>query len=300
MTLSKVPYAFALCTLFFLPSNALAFEDSLRTKIEHIVGSAHANVGVAVVDLQNNDTLTVNGNDTYPMQSVYKFPLALAVLSQVDKGTFSLQQTIRIRKSDLLPNTWSPLRERYPHGNISITLGELLTYTVSESDNNGCDVLFRLLGGPRVVDQYIHSLGVTDIAIATTEEEMHRAWEIQYRNWSSPAAMGQLLSLFYHDKILSMKSKEYLWQLMVNTKTGPGRLKGLLPEGTIVAHKSGSSGTNENGIAAATNDVGIISLPNGKHVAIAVFVSNCTVEEEACEKTIAQIAKMVWDVYSHK
>jgi len=300
MTLSKVPYAFALCTLFFLPSNALAFEDSLRTKIEHIVRAAHANVGVAVVDLHNNDTLTVNGNDTYPMQSVYKFPLALAVLSQVDKGTFSLQQTIRIRKSDLLPNTWSPLRERYPHGNISITLGELLTYTVSESDNNGCDVLFRLLGGPRVVDQYIHSLGVMDIAIATTEEEMHRAWEIQYRNWSSPAAMGQLLSLFYHDKILSIKSKEYLWQLMVNTKTGPGRLKGLLPEGTIVAHKSGSSGTNENGIAAATNDVGIISLPNGKHVAIAVFVSNCTVEEEACEKTIAQIAKMVWDVYSHK
>ena len=300
MTLSKVPYAFALCTLFFLPSNALAFEDSLRTKIEHIVRAAHANVGVAVVDLHNNDTLTVNGNDTYPMQSVYKFPLALAVLSQVDKGTFSLQQTIRIRKSDLLPNTWSPLRERYPHGNISITLGELLTYTVSESDNNGCDVLFRLLGGPRVVDQYIHSLGVMDIAIATTEEEMHRAWEIQYRNWSSPAAMGQLLSLFYHDKILSIKSKEYLWQLMVNTKTGPGRLKGLLPEGTIVAHKSGSSGTNENGIAAATNDVGIISLPNGKHVAIAVFVSNFTVEEEACEKTIAQIAKMVWDVYSHK
>ena len=298
MTLSKVPYAFALCTLFFLPSNALAFEDSLRTKIEHIVRAAHANVGVAVVDLHNNDTLTVNGNDTYPMQSVYKFPLALAVLSQVDKGTFSLQQTIRIRKSDLLPNTWSPLRERYPHGNISITLGELLTYTVSESDNNGCDVLFRLLGGPRVVDQYIHSLGVMDIAIATTEEEMHRAWEIQYRNWSSPAAMGQLLSLFYHDKILSIKSKEYLWQLMVNTKTGPGRLKGLLPKGAVVAHKTGSSGANENGIAAATNDVGIVSLPSGKHVAIAVFVSNCTAEEEACEQIIAEIANAVWDAYS--
>jgi len=297
MTLSKVPYIFALFAAFFLPSNTSAFEDSLRAKLEHIVGCAHANVGVAIIELKTNDTLAINGNDKYPMQSVYKFPLALAVLSNVDKGMFSLEQSIHITKGDLLPNTWSPLRERYPQGNVSITLSELLAYTVSESDNNGCDILFRLMGGPKTVEQYIHSLGVTDIAIATTEEEMHRAWEVQYRNWSSPTAMGQLLSLFYHDKILSMKSKEYLWQLMVNTKTGPGRLKGLLPKGAIVAHKTGSSGANENGIAAATNDVGIVSLPSGKHVAIAVFVSNCTAEEEACEQIIAEIAKAVWDTY---
>lgn len=298
MTFSKVHCIFSLLSISFLPPNTLAFEDSLRTRIEYIVGHADGNVGVAILGLENDDTLTINGDGRFPMQSVYKFPLALAVLSQVDKGILSLDQRIHIKKDGLLPNTWSPLRKKYPHGNVSITIDELLTYTVSESDNNGCDVLFRLIGGPETVNRYIHNLGVTNIAIAATEEEMHKDWMVQYSNWSSPAAMGQLLYMFYHDKILSTKSREYLWQLMSRTNTGPGRLKGLLPEGTIVAHKTGSSGANENGLVAATNDVGIVSLPNGKHLVIAVFVSNATTTEKACELIIAEIAKALWDTNS--
>jgi beta-lactamase class A len=283
--------------IYFIPANTSAQKDSLRTRIEHIIERVRGRVGVAIIDLDNNDTLTFNGDGRFPMQSVYKFPLALTVLNQVDKEIFSLDQQIYVTKDDLLPNTWSPLREKYHNGNVNVTLAELLTSTVSESDNNGCDILFRLLGGPETVDKYIHSLGVTDIAIVATEEEMHKDWEVQYRNWSSPAAMAQLLSLFYHEKILSGKSREYLWQAMVKTSTGPGRIKGLLPMGTIVAHKSGSSGTNDHGVTAATNDAGIVTL-NGKHVAIVVFVSDATSEERICEVIIAEIARAVWDTYS--
>ena len=92
------------------------------------------------------------------MQSVYKYPLALAILNQVDKGIFSLEQKIHIKKEDLLPDTWSPLRKKYPDGNADITLDELLNITVSQSDNNGCDILFRLIGGTEekvVWDDYI-------------------------------------------------------------------------------------------------------------------------------------------------
>ena len=104
--------------------------------------------------------------------------------------------------------------------------------------------------------------------------------------------MGQLLHMFFLEEILSRKSTEYLWQTMVNTKsTGPRRIKGLLPMGTIVAHKTGSSGANDRGIVAATNDVGIVTLPNRKHLAIVVFVSDATAEEETCEDAIAEIAK---------
>ena len=298
MTCFRVYCMLSFVTIYSIPPSTFAQKDSLRTKIEQIVESARAKVGVTVIGLENSDTLTFNGNGNFPMQSVYKFPLALTVLNQVDKHIFSLDQKIYIKKDDLLPNTWSPLREKYPHGNISITLEELLTFTVSESDNNGCDILFRLIGGPKTVDRYIHSLGITNISIAATEEEMHKDWEVQYRNWSSPAAMGQLLSMFYHNEILSRTSKEYLWQTMVKTGTGPRRIKRLLPTGTIVAHKTGSSGTNDYGITAATNDVGIVTLPNGKHFAIVVFISNSTTGEEKCEDIIAEIAKVVWDTYS--
>ena len=281
-----------------IPADAFAQKDSLRARIEPIVDRAGGRVGVAVIGLDNGDTLTFSGNGRFPMQSVYKFPLALTVLHEVDRGKFALDKQIHITKADLLPDTWSPLREKYPDGNVSITLAELLTYTVSESDNNGCDILFRLLGGPKAVDRYIHSLGITDIAVVATEEEMHKGWDVQYRNWSSPAAMAQLLSMFYHDRILSRKSKEFLWQAMVNTSTGLRRIKGLLPEGTLVAHKTGSSGAGADGITAATNDAGIVALPNGKHVAIVVFVSETTSEERTCEDVIAEIARAVWDGYS--
>ena len=282
----------------FVPADTPAQMPRLQTKIGHIVQRAGGRVGVAVIGPGKNDTLAVNGSGRFPMQSVYKFPIALAVLNRVDSGKFSLDQKIHIRKDDLLTGTWSPLREKYPDGNVDIPLSELLTYTVSLSDNNGCDILFRLLGGPETVDRYVHSLGIRDIAIATTEAEMHNNRYAQRRNWSSPAAMAQLLQMFECGKILSEKSREFLWQAMVKTGTGPGRIKGLLPAGTVVAHKTGSSGTNSDGITAATNDVGILTLPGGKHVVLVVFVSDAKAKESACEDVIARITKAVWDAFS--
>lgn len=192
------------------------------------------------------------------------------------------------------PDTWSPLREDYPDG-VDIALRDLLGYTVSKSDNNGCDILFRLLGGTKTVETYIHNLGVKDIAIAATEEEMSKAWAVQFTNWNKPTSMARLLKDFYQEKILSKSSNDFLWKIMVETSTGPRRIKGLLPTEAIVAHKTGTSGTNDKGVAAATNDVGIVTLPNGKHFAIVVYVSNSTADEATRESVIAKITKAVWD-----
>jgi len=158
-------------------------------------------------------------------------------------------------------------------------------------------MLFRLVGGPKKVNEYIHNLGLINIAIVNTEEEMHKDWKVQFSNWSAPLAMGQLLSMFYRGKVLSKESTEFLWKTMVGTNTGARRIKGLLPEGTIVAHKTGSSGANGDGVIAAANDVGIVTLPNGKHFIIVVFVSNSTADEDTCDNVIAKIAKTVWESY---
>jgi beta-lactamase class A len=277
--------------------DAVAQSGPLRGRLEEISAGINAKVGVAVVAIENDDTLSIDGTGQHPMQSVYKFPLALAVMHSVDEGKFSLQQKIRIRRKDLLPNTWSPLREKYPKGNIDLPLAEVIRYTVAQSDNNGCDILFRLMGGTAVVEKYIHSLGVTGIAIVATEEEMHKDDAVQYRNWCAPAAMGQLLRKFYRGEVLSVKSTAHLRQVMEQTSTGPARLKGTLPAGTVVAHKTGSSGTNDTGLVAATNDVGVVTLPDGRHVAIAVFVSDAKTEEKICEEVIARIANAVWNAY---
>lgn len=292
ITLKKMIIAGILLTISV---NGFAQKNELRKKLQAIVSSHAATIGFSLTDLQNGDTLTLNGTKHLPMQSVYKFHLALAILNQVDKGKLKLDQKVLVKKSDLLPDTWSPLRNKYPNGEVEIPLSEILSYTVSQSDNNGCDILFRLMGGPAKVNQYIHSMGIKQVAIVATEEQMHKDENVQFTNWTTPVATTDLLRLFYSQKILSKTSHDFLWKIMTETVTGANKLKGLLPAGTSVAHKTGSSGANAAGLTTATNDVGIVTLPNGKHFAVAVFVSMTKENEKATDLAIAELTKASWD-----
>ncbi|WP_439584565.1 class A beta-lactamase, subclass A2 [Dyadobacter bucti] len=293
----KFLFHIGLATVFLSASVSAQIQD-LKAGITEIVGKANGTIGVGIMHLETRETTIVNEKHKFPMQSVFKFPLAMAVLDQVDKGKLSLDQKIHITKKDLLPKTHSPLREKYPDGNVDITLAEILNATVSFSDNNGCDILFRLLGGPKNVQAYIHNLGVKDIAIVATEEEMSRHWDVQFTNWCEPKAMLQLLNIFQKGKKLSKSSTDFLRKSMVDSPTGPKRIKGLLPKTAVVAHKTGTSGTNDKGVTAANNDVGIITLPDGKHIALVVYVSNSTLDEKGRDLVIAQIAKVAYDHYA--
>ena len=297
----KVLFSFAVVLLTITGDSVFAQKpaDDFRRKIEKIIPEAKGTVGVAIMGLEDRETFLFNEGLRYPMQSVYKFPLAMAVLDQVDKGKLSLNQKIRVTPKDLLPDTWSPIREKYPKGNIDLKLSEVLSYTVSQSDNNGCDILFRLLGGPQKVDAYVQSLGVKSIVIAATEEEMHKEWNVQFTNWCKPRAMLRLLDILYKGKSLTKTSNDFLLKIMTETTSGPNKIKGLLPKNAQVAHKTGLSDTKD-GILAATNDAGIMTLPNGEHVAIVVFVSNTPVDEKTRDGVIAQISKAAWDYFLAK
>lgn len=289
-----------LCFLILWCSFVSAQTESLHHKIETILAGKKAVVGVSIYGIENNEWVNVNNDRHYPMQSVFKFHIALAVLHCVDEGKLQLSQEIMVNKNDLLPNTWSPLRDKYPDGNVALPLAEIIKYSVALSDNNGCDILLRLIGGADTVNRYIHSLGITEVAISANEEEMHKAWDVQYSNWSTPKAATELLVLFYDQKILSKKSFDFLWNVMIETSTGKNRIKGELPMGTPVAHKTGTSDTNEKGITAATNNIGIVALPGGRHIVISVFVSDSKEHAETNDKIISAIAKAAWDYFIHK
>lgn len=272
--------------------------DVLRQKIQHIVSSKNATVGISIVGPNAKDTLSFHGDGHFPLQSVFKFHIGVAMLSQVDKGKYSLNQKINIEKKDLLPDLYSPLRDKYPNGG-ALPLAEILEYTVAESDNVGCEVLLRLLGGAQAVEKYFLNHGLKDVSIKFNEEQQQGNWELQFQNWTTPKAANQVLAAFYYNKakLLSPKSHAFIWKVMRESKTGLKRLKGQLPQGTVVAHKTGSSGTNKAGLTAAVNDIGIVFLPNGKPLFISVLVTNSKENAEANEKIIANIAKVTWDYF---
>lgn len=283
-------FLISLCTTY-----SLGQDDLLLNQLVLICQDKKATIGFAIQALEQEGTITYNDHIHYPMQSVYKFHLALAVLNQVDRGKWDLDQKIWISKKDLLPDTWSPLRDKYPNGELYLSLREILTYTVAQSDNNGCDILFRLIGGPAKVNKYIHSLGIKDIAIKATEEQMHKKYKAQFANWTTPTAAIEALKIFDNKLILSPTTKNFLWNTMVKTTTGPNKLKGLLPHDAIVGHKTGYSGTNDQGITAASNDIGIMVLPNGKKISLAVFVTQSSENEATNDRIMAEVAEAVWN-----
>ncbi len=275
--------------------------DLLRNKIEQIVSDKNAIVGVSIIGDSGKDTLSLNGERHFPLQSVFKFHIALAVLSEIDKGKFSLNQKIEIGKDELLPEDfWSPLRDENPNGG-SFTIARLIQYSVSQSDNVACDVLIRLIGTPKTVEEYFKKNNIQDIAITFNEEDMQARWENMFQNWTTPKTASETLKMFYSNEssLLSKDSYEFIWKTMKETTTGKNRLKGQLPEETIVAHKTGWSGTNkETGITAAVNNIGIVFLPNGDHFVISVFVTESKENFETNEKIISDIAKATYDFYT--
>ena len=269
-------------------------DQKLRKQLGQIASTAKANVGVAALVLETGASVSLNSHEHFPMQSVYKLPISMAVMQQVDAGKLTLDQKVRVTKEDFVRRgQHSPIRDTYPKG-AELSVSELLRFAISESDGTASDVLMRLAGGPEVVQAYLNDLGINEMVVANSEKEIGQDWQTQYRNWASPEAAVALLRALYERRGLSEQSQMLLLKLMVESTPGAKRLKGLLPAGTVVAHKTGTSGT-QNGITAATNDIGIITLANGRHLAIAVFVSDSAADEATRESVIAKIARAVWD-----
>ena len=270
----------------------------LRNQIERIAAVAKGRVGVAAEVLETGEWIALNPREHFPMQSVYKLPIAMAVLAQVDNAKLDLEQPVRVEKSDFVGSgQHSPIRDKNPNG-VELTLREVLRFAVSESDGTASDVLLKLVSADSVM-KYLNELGVNELIVANSEKEIGSDWETQYRNWASPDGALQLLKRLHERRGISAQSQELLFKFMTETPTGPRRLKGLLPKTAIVAHKTGTSGA-ANGVSAATNDIGLITLPNGRHLAVAVFVSDSPADLVTRERVIAQIAKTMWDKWSSK
>lgn len=274
-------------------------KKELRQELNKIISTKNATVGISIKGIEDKDTLSINGNLKAPLMSVFKFHIALAILNKVDQGKLSLTQEIFVKKQDLHEDTWSPMREDYPDGNVNLTLDKVLRYTVSHSDNNGCDILIDLVGGPKVVQEFINKQGIKDFVIQVNEEQM-KIWENLYINTTTPLATTELLEKFYKGKILKEKTTKYLYQIMIETSRGVTWMKAGLPANTELAHRTGMSGTNADNLRVAMNDVGIVKLPNGKHFILSVYLKNITEKQEDTEKIIADIAKATWDYFVKK
>lgn len=291
-------------------------DAELEEQFAKIAEEAKGKVGAAAILLETGEAAFLNAAEHYPMHSVYKLPISMAVMEQVRRGKLTLDQKIAVTPDDFVRQGMaSVLRDKNPKGG-EFTIRELIRLAIVESDGTASDVLMRVAGGAGGIQAFLTQIGITDMKVVNTEKEIGRDWETQYQNWATPTAAVSVLqqlcynasakasgkldcpalgliddSPFFHDN-----TRAFLREMAVSIP-GAKRLKGLLPKNTVVAHKTGTGGTRD-GITSATNDIGIIYLPNRQTLAIAVFVSDSSADEKTREAVIAKIAKAAWDKWA--
>jgi len=284
-----------LAILIFLLTASVFAQTALQRPIGAIAADAHGKVSVACALPDSALNCDLDAHAHSPMQSVFKLPVAVTALHLVEQGKFSLDQPLRFLPSDrILPRTYSPLQDKYPDGNVDVPLRELLQLGTSLSDNVAADIVLRTIGGPAVVNDYMRSIGVAGFRLVDDEQALAGDNELQYRNWFEPAGAVQLLRRISDNSPLTAEHTRILLQWMQDSPTGAHRIKGELPAGTIVMHKTGSSGTRD-GVTAATNDIGLITLPDGRRLAIAIFVTDSRADDATRDAVIARIAKAAYD-----
>lgn len=281
--------------LILFPVLLQAQSSPLAVQLENAIQGKKAEIGIAVI-VDGKDTITVNNNAHYPLMSVFKFHQALALADYMNQRNIPLDTPLHIEASDLKPNTYSPLRDKHPQGNIDMSIADLLKYTLQQSDNNACDILFNYQGGPESTNKYIHSLGIDSCSIAFTENDMHEDMNRCYLNWSTPLAAAQLLEVFLHQPLFGKTYKDFIYQTMTECKTGADRLFAPLSgKNVIIGHKTGTGDKNTKGQLTAINDIGFVILPNKHTYSIAVFVKDSEESPKASSEIIAKISRIVYE-----
>ncbi|HKR21064.1 MAG TPA: class A beta-lactamase [Pyrinomonadaceae bacterium] len=282
------------------PSQATANQSDrdkdLEKRLRAICERAQGVVAVAVTHVETGRTVGVNAAARLPLYSVFKLPLAITVLKDVEANRLKLDQLVHVAPDDVVPgapeNTalW---REPADH-----TIARLIEVSIARSDNTSTEKLLRLVGGPTRVTEEMRTLGLNNLDIRFYGTDFLKARENV--NTGSAEDLVKLLVQLQEGNILAPAQTKLLIDDMRATTTGPKRLPGDLPAGTVVGHKTGSGLRDpDTNVPKATNDVGLITLPNGGGtLAIAVLVSDSTLADIAQEKLIAELARTAYDDFS--
>ncbi|HUI80969.1 MAG TPA: class A beta-lactamase [Bryobacteraceae bacterium] len=313
-------------------SIALAFASTLGERWREIASETDGAVGAAARLVGSDHTVHWNGDQSFPLASVCKLPIAMNLLAMVDEGKIAIDQSVRVLPQDVYPEV-SEVAKRWPQRQ-EFPLSELLELMVAKSDNTAVQTLFRIGGGAPALAARFQEWRVAGIRIDRSEEQITfdtmgvehyppiEQWtgdlfleltakttpEMRYRGLqrlltdprdsATPEATVQLLSRLFQGEVLSQAGTARLVEILKSTTTFPTRLKGLLPPGTIVAHKTGSSGT-EKGLTGATNDVGVIFLPNAAgQLAVAVYLRGSTRDGATRDRIIARMARAAFDAWT--
>lgn len=292
--------AMAGCGVHTQTADEANLNDSLRIRLCEIADSAPGHVGIAVID-PDGDTITVNNDSVYQMMSVFKLHQAIAVAHKLDSLGVSLDTVISFPRSEMNPDTWSPMLKEHTESVLNIPVAELLRYTLQLSDNNASNLMFERIASTSECDRFIRqATGLNDFAIRYTEQQMFLDHDLADGNHSTPLACARLIQRLFTDCIVSPDKQAAIQRILLDCQTGLDRIYAPLQgkQGVTLAHKTGSGHRNSAGELMAHNDVGRVTLPDGRAYELAVLVRNFNGSEAEAAQVIALISAVVYDAFA--
>jgi beta-lactamase class A len=239
--------------------------QSLEQRLAAMAAENPGEYGIAAMDLATGETISFNGDRPFPMASTMKIAVAAAYLADVDAGRRSLDDMI---------------------GNASAQ--RLMDAMITHSDNRATDLLINSLGGPGAVDAWLRRHDLTGIRVDRTIAQLlsDRRDLRDIRDSSTPTAMLGLLRVINSGPALSPQSRLILLDMMRRCATGSNRIRGILPPGATVEHKTGT-------LSGYTGDVGFLTTPGGRRIAVAFFARG----GENRPAVIATAARAIYDAF---
>jgi len=280
----------------------LSFQATYRTQLEaqiaRLADPSGGRIGVAAIDLNTGQEVSILGNQRFPMASTSKIAIAATFLEGVDKGRWTLDQQFPLmvpQPSKRLSTKVAPVKA----GRL-MSASEMIERMITRSDNQATDGLLAVVGGPQAVNSWMRSTGIEadgfsldrDIATLVRDEtEYDPATYIDKRDSATPMAMAQLLRGLHEGRWLSAKSRGVLIGAMERCITGKNRIPGKMPANVLVAHKTGS-------LYNTSSDVGIITTPDGHKIALAIYVTGGKMDRGYRIDRIANIARALYDGFA--
>jgi beta-lactamase class A len=239
---------------------------TLEQRLAAMAAENPGEFGIAALDLSTGEIVSFNGDEPFPMASTMKIAVAAAYLAEVDAGRRSLDETIA--------------------GSSALRLMDAM---IVRSDNRATDLLINTLGGPGAVDRWMRAHNLTGIRVDRTIAQLlsDRRDLRDVRDSSTPTAMLGLLRLIDSGPALSPSSRHLLLDMMRRCATGSNRIRGILPAGATVEHKTGT-------LSNYTGDVGFLTTPEGRRIAVAFFARY----GENRPAVIATAARKIYDAFA--
>lgn len=282
------------------PTQAARLE-TMRERLAEIARAAPGRLGIAIYDVATEERFSIRGGEAFALAGVSRLPTAVVAYRLADQKRFRLDDRVFVTRGDFRRGS-SEIARDHPRGGIPLTYWELLRAMLVTGDTTASDVVLRAIGGPAAVQRVLDRAGVRGIALRKSEAELASDARVRLTfargadNRGTPDGVADLLVGIATQRFTLLDSTSELLYHLSNARIGPDRLRAGLPATIRLAHASGTSDTFD-GTTEATNDVGLLTLPDGRRIAVVALLAASNADDATRAATLARVARTVADAY---